>query len=288
MNQFLDETVYLLDRIDKRPDTPKRTYRQIIAKSDRLRLAEQMIKQASLPTIDKTTGKATIERTAPGGHGQLGSMALQDALTIKLPQGKVLIRAIYNGDGPNNFPDQYIVGYMAKHRLPIIMISTTKTAIDKKGGQIGIQRLANGKEKTQMCELAQAKAAGQEDLFAAIGLPSEDESTYGQSNTQYFNTNIALINYTVLAPFLRELKQIIGPEKFAEIVTPDLIENEKEQSGKEFIQLEGAMGSALLNLNGFIQTTDDKKVKGLLKEHKLEKLLYIVNIDPQRRNQFFT
>ncbi len=110
LNQFLDETIYLPDRVDQRLTSQKRTYREIITLSDNLRLAKAMIKQASLPTINVTTGELTTERTAPGGHGQLGSMSLQDVLTIKLPQDHILIRTIYNGDGPNNFPDRFIVG----------------------------------------------------------------------------------------------------------------------------------------------------------------------------------
>ena len=46
--------------------------------------------QASLPTIDLETNMLTTQRTAPGGHGQLGSMALQDALTVELPEVDML------------------------------------------------------------------------------------------------------------------------------------------------------------------------------------------------------
>jgi len=288
INEFLDSTIYLLDRINQDPNSPKRTYREIISQTQKIDLAEQMILQASLPTIDLETNELTTERTAPGGHGQLGSMALQEARTMDVPKDKVLIRAIYNGDGPNNFPDNYIVGYMVKNKLPIVMITTEKTRLDKKGGQIGVQTLANGKQKTQIMELAQAKQSGQEDLFYQMGLPSNDAEQFGQAGEQYFNTNIALINVSVLKPFLQELYMIIGEEEFAKIVTPDLIKNVKKQSGKEFTQLEGAMASALLNLNGYVQTTDNKEVLKLLERSGIKQLLYIVNVDAENRNEIFT
>lgn len=143
VRDFLN-TPYLLDRVNRGiPENEKRTYRDVIQNTGELEVSENFILQALLPTIDlQTEGKLlTTERTAPGSHGQLGSMALQDALTAELPrEGKVLIRTVYNGDGPNNFPDPYIVGYMAEEKLPIIMVTTTKTPIDMKGGQIGIQK----------------------------------------------------------------------------------------------------------------------------------------------------
>jgi hypothetical protein len=234
-------------------------------------------------------------------------MATQDSLTIELPKDdQVLIRVIYNGDGPNNFIDAYIIGWMVANNIPIIMVSTTKTAIDKKGGQIGIQILIeggqiriefliNGKIKPQILELAQAKANKQESWFYRIGV-SGNKKDEGEPHTQYFNTNTVLINNNILSPFLKELYQIVGREKFIQIVTPDLIKNLKEQNGKKFTQLEGALGSVMFNLNGFVETfeldeTLSPEAKGqireLLKKYNLKKLLYIVNIDHINRDRFF-
>ncbi len=292
MDLFLDKTVFLLDRVDRRKSAEKRTYRELIELSEGIELADEMIKQGALPTIDKAFGNLTRERTAPGGYGQLGSMALQDALTVKLPEGKTLIRALYNGDGPNNFITPEVAGYMAKERIPIVMITTEKTSLDMKGGMLGLEILPNGKQKTQIMEKAQAEEADQLDRFQKTGLPSDDPAKYGEAGKQFFNTNVAAINYTVLAPFLRDLQNHMKSQgkadEFAKIVTPDLMRKVKKQDGKEFIQLEGAMGSALLNLNGFIQTTDDVNIKALLEKHRLKQLLYIVNFDAKTRNEIFT
>ncbi|MCD6094035.1 MAG: UTP--glucose-1-phosphate uridylyltransferase, partial [Candidatus Omnitrophica bacterium] len=287
IKKFFD-TIFILDRIDERiPQNKKRTYKKIIEQIPNLEITEDFIIQASLPTIDLQTGLLTTERDAPGGHGQLGTMVLEKALNKELPQDKVLIQTIYNGDGPNNFVDASIVGWMARNDIPIVMISTTKTELDRKGGEIGVEYLKDGKVRTQMLERAQAIENGQEGWFYRIGLPG-DKGDEGEAYKQYFNTNTALVNYSVLTPFLKELYAVIGKEKFAEIISPDLISNVKKQNGKEFTQLEGALGSALLNLNSFIQTTDNPKVNLLLKKYNLDRLLYIVNVDRTHRNEFFT
>lgn len=282
MTAFLDETVYLFDRVDQRANAPKRTYRQIIQETQGIEIAPEMIQQGALPVIDLATNDLTDDFTAPGGHGQLGSMVLQEALTADLPADQVVIRAVFNGDGPNNSINEYIAGFMARENVPIVMISTTKTPLDKKGGLIGVETTDTGAVRAQMLELAQAESNGQEDLFTAMGL------TTGERGGQYFNTNVAAVNYTALQPFLRELRDVIGEERFSEIITPDLIPNEKNKSGRKVIQLEGAMGSALLNLNGFVTTSTDTRVRGLMDKYGFDRLLNVVNADQANRSKFFT
>ncbi len=278
INEFLDETINFKGL----------TYRKLIAKKKKIDLAKKMIVQASLPTIDKESKKLTMKRVAPGGHGQLGSMVLGDAAEAKNSFAELLIRVIYNGDGPNNFPDQKIIGFMAKNKIPIIMITSTKTPIDQKGGQIGLEITEEGNKKPQILELAQAEEQGQKDIFRKIGIKGFDESIYGKADKQYFNTNIALINYSVISSFLKDLYNVIGARKFSQIISPDLIKNEKIQAKKSYIQLEGALASTLLNLAGFIKINKDKKVKKLIKKYKVTNFLVIVNIDKKQRTEFFT
>lgn len=278
INEFLDGTVNFKGL----------TYRELIAKKKKIDLAKKMIVQASLPTIDKKTNQLSTKRVAPGGHGQLGSMVLGEAAQNKISSFKNLIRVIYNGDGPNNFPDHKIIGFMAKKKIPIIMIASTKTPIDQKGGQIGLEISEAGNKKPQILELAQAEEQGQKDIFRKIGIKGFDETIYGEAEKQYFNTNIALINYSVISPFLKDLYSVIGARKFSQIISPDLIKNEKIQGKKPYIQLEGALASTLLNLAGFIKINKDKKVKKLIKKYKITNFLVIVNIDKEQRTKFFT
>ncbi|MCF7874751.1 MAG: UTP--glucose-1-phosphate uridylyltransferase [Candidatus Omnitrophica bacterium] len=288
INEFLDETTNFWDRVDDDKENKKLTYRELIAKNRKIKLADKMIIQASLPTIDKKNNQLTTKRVAPGGHGQLGSMALGEAAQAELSSAEKLIRVIYNGDGPNNFPNQRIVGFMAKNKIPIIMITSTKTPIDQKGGQIGLELTENQGKKPQILELAQAEEQGQRDVFRKIGIKGFEKSVYGEAEKQYFNTNIALINYSIISPFLKDLYKLVGPQKFSKVISPDLIKNEKIQNKKTYIQLEGALASTLLNLTGFIKTTKDKKVKKLIKKHNINNFLVIVNIDKKERTKFFT
>ena len=52
-----------------------------------------------------------------------------------------------------------------------VLLTTTKTTLDMKGGQIGIVRLPDGRVKKDMLELAQAKNNGQEQMFYDMGFP---------------------------------------------------------------------------------------------------------------------
>jgi len=135
---------------------------------------DEMLYQMDLPVIDRETSQLTDRFAAPGGHGQWGVRLLSDALKFEvLTDGKTYIRAFYNGDGIANIPDASIIGWMVRDKVPIVMISTTKAGLDKKGGQLGIQILDDGIVRPQILELAQAKKAGKdhEKLFSAIGLP---------------------------------------------------------------------------------------------------------------------
>ncbi len=284
--QALLEKTYIFDRLDERiPESEKRSYRELFAQMENVELKPEVV-VAYMPTIDVETDRLTVERQATGGHGYVGTLALQDALSVELPTGKTLIRTIYNGDEVSNTPDESIVNWMVEKRVPIAMITTPRTGIDSKGGLIGIE-VVNERERPQIYELAQAKASGEEIPFYEVGLGAE-------SKEQEWNTNTVLINYSVLTPFLRKLKDIISEDLFTQIIAPDLIENEKEQNGKRFIQLEGAMGSAILNLNGFIQTTSDPRVRQLARQHGFvdrdgaERLVYIVHIGLDDRTDFST
>ena len=324
-------SIYLPDRIDENI-TKKRTYRQIMEEKG-VKLYEQpdeMLYQMDLPIIDLETGNLTDttnvvdatkdKYTAPGGHGQWGVMLLYEALDSRQPSGddKVHIRVFYNGDGVANFPDASILGWMAKNKVAIVMVSTTKAGLDRKGGQIGVQRLENRSFRVQMLELAQAKKPGKENeqLFYSIGLPgkqtvlgkdvlgdlTKDYTYTNEAGGRYFNTNLALINDSILGPILQKLsrlsniefegERLSGRELIERIISPDLIENVKEKKdGKKYTQLEGAIGSCLLNLNAFFSATKDPRVKAILQEtlgSSDKKLLRIVNVDITKRTRFFT
>ena len=116
-------------------------------------------------------------------------------------------------------------------------------------------------------EKAQAEKADQLEYFQELGLRESD-------NRSLFNTNIVLINKKALKEFFNKYLDVSESE-FLEILAPDLIKNKKEQHGKEFIQLEGAIGSTLLNLDKYFRVKFDKD------------LVHFLNLAPENREKFF-
>ncbi|OYZ13659.1 MAG: hypothetical protein B7Y39_17035 [Bdellovibrio sp. 28-41-41] len=181
--------------------------------------------QFHIPTIGET-GALTKERLAPAGHGLFAIEAVYATLKDNLPKtkkGESLIGVIGNGEDLMSTPSSDIVGWMAKEQLPLVMVTTEKTALDKQGGQIAIGFNSKGQEYVTIVEKAQAETAvkkghpEQMDLFAALGLR-------------------------------------------ANVIAPDLITNTKKQKGadgieKSFVQLEGAMGSVVLKLDRLYRET---------------------------------
>lgn len=281
------ETLESIRLFTEEPSPLGKTYRRLIEEKANMRWMEPLL-QAALPTVD-SEGNLTDRRTVPGGHGQWGVHLLLQSLRAE--PGTVSIHAIYNEDGINNTVDPVIVGWMARERVPIVMITTTKTPLDRKGGLLGVARTPSGGFRKEMMEKAQADAAGQSELFADMGL------TQGEAGAQYFNTNTALVNYGVLAPFLRDLAGVVGEEELGRIVSPMLIRNKKKQreegGEREYVQLEGALCSTLLNLDGYLSECGLPEVREVLARHGfLEggrvRFLRVVNVDAERRTRFFT
>ncbi|MCA9407699.1 MAG: UTP--glucose-1-phosphate uridylyltransferase [Candidatus Omnitrophica bacterium] len=237
----------------------------------------------------------TIAYNGSGSHGEHGFKYLNDTLDAPIKERPEIL-AFYNGDGPNNTPDHHIVEWMVKNNVPIVMLSTTKTGLDRKGGQIGVEFLDNrdntpGKVKIRMLEHGSAKSNGQREIFEKVGLGLE--GSIGEKGKQYFNTNIALINYSLIGKILREVLQDVfsgNREEFYEIIQPDLISGEK----KGYIQLEGPIGTVFLNLHNFMETNryneseKSRNINKIFQKYNVDRILRIVNIEAENRTKFFT
>ena len=254
------------------------TYRQIFADEGRLTLEEPYNQQLQ-PVIDQNN--TLLPRKSPGGHGFCGVYTLLDILNRPQKKGN-MISVLYNSDGINNWVDPLIAGLMVEERIPIAMLTTTKTSLDKKGGQIGVAKNPDGTWRVEILEVANAKSNEQEQLFLDMGL------TRGEAGAQYFNTNTVIANYTILQPFLGGLVDTIGMDEFIGVIGPSLIKNAKKAGGEEYFQLEGALGSVILNLNSYLQTTSDPRIKKLMSDHNITSLVRIINVDQDSRARFFT
>ena len=154
---------------------------------------------------------------------------------------------------------------MKKNHLPVLMITTTKTKMDMKGGQIAIKKTPFGDCLT-IFEKAQAEESGQLKYFEELGLREGDSPAY-------FNTNVALINTEALRGVFENLG--MEAKEFMRHIHPEVIRNVKEQDGKKFTQLESAMGSILLNMNAFFVEATGKSI------------LTIINIPEKDRHSVF-
>lgn len=224
-------------------------------------LIKENILQLKVPTIDE--GEVSTERLAPAGHAFLGFSLLLDLFKQDSVQDEIVV--IGNGEDLNSTPDAKVFSWMVEKKIPICMITTTKLEKDKKGGQIS-KVVGSVYEYVTIIEKAQAEKAGQLEYFSELGLRPGDERSL-------FNTNIVVINKKILKERLESLQ--ISEEKFLEIITPDLIKNIKPQDGKDFIQLEGAIGSTILNLDQFFRLQSGQEVVAFL------------NLDPKARENFF-
>lgn len=202
----------------------------------------ESVVQQKLPTIKN--GKLSTERLAPAGHGIFG----YEVFKGPRPCGDNIVACIGNGEDLSSTPDRAIVNWMLTENIPVVMVTTTKTDRDMKGGQIAL-KVEGDKTFLTIVEKAQAEQAGQLEYFEQLGLREDDDDAF-------FNTNLVLVNFNAIDD--------------SEIALPDLIKNQKG----EFTQLEGAMGSVLLNSDRLARDQGNKFV-------------HILNVNKSNRSKFF-
>lgn len=247
---------------------PHRTYGRIVSETAGLRRFGET-HQDFIPSLDEG-GKASFGRRAPGGHALFAVEAIRAAFREDLrprAEGKTLVSSISNGEDLSGSPDRFMVGYLVRRRIPIALVTTEKTAVDLKGGVISLLRDEKGAISLTVLETAQAREAGQQALFDAL--------------RGAMNTNLAIFNYGVLSPLLTREAAEIGEDELMRIVSPDLISNVKEQKDadgvtRSYLQLEGAMGSTLMNLDRY------------WRQRHGEPLVHLIHVDRTHRTEFFS
>jgi len=221
--------------------------------------------QSNVPTLD-SNDELTNDRKAPAGHGLFGYEILNAIFDKSLrPDSDNLICCIGNGEDLSSTPDKSVVNWMIKEEIPICMVTTTKTKNDMKGGQIALWDKGSEGVFLTIIEKAQAEEANQLELFSEIGLRETDKGAF-------FNTNLVLLNIDVLS----KMMDGVNREELLKASLPDLILNKKEQDGRQFTQLEGAMGSVFLNLDKYWRKTFKKP------------LIHIMNVSKANRTRFFS
>jgi hypothetical protein len=218
--------------------------------------------QRKMPTIDEG-GELTTERMAPAGHGFIGYCEILDTFNSPLSHEVV---AIGNGEDLSSTPDEKIVSWVIENNIPITMLTTTKTSLDKKGGQISIVK--GEQDYITIVEKAQAEVSGQLEYFESLGLRDGDKESL-------FNTNIVLINKKALKEKFNEYLPQLDSLSFIKQFSPDVIQNIKTQNDKSYIQLESALGSVVLNLDKYFRLSHGTA------------LVSFLNLDESNRRRFF-
>jgi hypothetical protein len=268
------ETIDSLDRIWLKPSylNPDSAYGSMNANR-----AKRFV-QAQVPCIDETY-QLNYNRTAPSGHWIFAVDAIRAAFLKNVRPTTPCahtVAVIGNGEDLSSTPDAAMVGWMVKEKIPIVMVTTEKTANDLKGGQIALVRSPAGEDYVTIIEQAQAKEAGQLELFEQIGVSIKNDEQMA-----FFNTNMALFNYDVLVPLMESLSSEIGEGGLLDLLAPDLIMNWKDQTdddgvSRKYLQIEGAMGSSLLNFDRYWR-----------KRHG-QPLVHFINVEREFRTQFFS
>jgi hypothetical protein len=236
------------------------TYNKIFKQNGLSRKKE--INQLMMPTIDENKS-ITFDRVAPAGHAFLGFYEILELFRSDNTANEILV--IGNGEDLKSTPDNKILSWVAENEIPLIMMTTTKLNKDKKGGQLAV--VNENKPYITIVEKAQAERANQLELFEELGLRSDDKRSL-------FNTNIVIVNKKALKEIFNQ-KLDLPEEEFIKIISPDLIKNIKEQDGKKFTQLEGAIGSTILNLDKYFRQSHSTP------------LVSFLNLAPESRETFF-
>lgn len=262
INLVNDETQKAVESIwDK--ELNGKSYKGLFANSPKLEIGKTYF-QKKMQTLNES-GELTSERLAPAGHGFVGFLEVLDVYSHDVANEVV---AIGNGEDLSSTPDVKTINWVVENNIPIVMITTTKTEADKKGGQISIVKNPGSPDFVTIVEKAQAESAKQLAYFEELGLRANDRESL-------FNTNVVVINKKALKETFNECLKDITQEQFVKSFAPDVIRNVKEQDGKKFTQLESALGSVMLNLDQFFRKTYNKS------------LVSFLNYSPEDREQIF-
>jgi UTP--glucose-1-phosphate uridylyltransferase len=179
------------------------------------------IKQIDFSPLQTTNDNSNCN---PPGHGEIyTAMMISGVLDMLLDSG-IEYAFISNSDNLGAVPDEKILGWFAKNKVPFLMEVCERTEADKKGGH-----------------LAQTKS-GQLILREVAQCPEDEvEDFQNIEKYSYFNTNNLWVNLKVLKEKLIE----------CDFVLPlSLIVNPKEVEGEKVFQIETAMGAAISVFKG--------------------------------------
>lgn len=171
------------------------------------------------------------EEWCPPGHGDIYLSLRETGILKSLLEKGYEYAFISNGDNLGATIEPHILEYLRREGLEFAMEMTPKTLADTKGGAI-YRKMVDGKfECLELLETAQ--------------VPKENEHEFsGMGKFRTFSTNNLWVNLKALSDRLDK-----------GLLNLSLIVNPKNVEGKDVLQLETAMGSAIGNF---------QKTKGII------------------------
>lgn len=161
------------------------------------------------------------EEWCPPGHGDIYLSLKQTGILDQLLSHGIEYAFISNGDNLGATIEPAILEYLVDEKLDFTMEMTPKTLADTKGGAI-YRKMIDG------------KFVGLE-LLETAQVPKEHEHEFsGMGKFRTFSTNNLWVNLRALAALMKEKTPSLS-----------LIVNPKVVDGKDVLQLETAMGSAI-------------------------------------------
>ncbi len=161
------------------------------------------------------------EEWCPPGHGDIYLSLKQTGILDQLLSHGIEYAFISNGDNLGATIEPSILEYLVDQNLEFAMEMTPKTLADTKGGAI-YRKMING------------KFVGLE-LLETAQVPKEHEHEFsGMGKFRTFSTNNLWVNLKALSALMKEKTPSLS-----------LIVNPKVVDGKDVLQLETAMGSAI-------------------------------------------
>lgn len=184
------------------------------------RILKENYEPISIPNNSK-------EEWCPPGHGDIYLSLKSSGLLDKLLGLGYQYAFLSNGDNLGATIEPHILEYLYSNQIDFAMEMTPKTLADKKGGAI-YRKIVDG------------KLLGYELLETAQVPPEHENEFSGLGTFRTFSTNNLWINLVALKTHIEE-----GKMRLSLIVNPKVID------GKEVLQLETAMGSAVGNFSKF-------------------------------------
>ncbi len=197
-------------------------YPGVYGLNQKLNLPEAFI-QNQIPRIEKETllpigdGKSSKD-WCPPGHGDVFLVLYSSGLLDKFLEKGIEYIFLSNGDNLGAIYEPSILAYMIEEDLDFISEVTLKTPADIKGGILYRNRIS---QRIELLETAQVPPENKKDF--------EDTTRFKD-----FNINNLWVN-------IKSLKELLLKES----LSLPLIVNPKHIDGREILQLESAMGSAI-------------------------------------------